>query len=174
MKRTVLVLSLVIISIGLDRWTKMLALRHLKGQPIQDVVGEYLQFIFVENEGAFLSFGANFPDALRLIALTILPAILLVGLFIYTLFGKGMNTWQIAAFSLISGGGLSNLYDRIMEGKVVDFLLMGIGSLRTGIFNVADMAIMAGLFMMLPYMFKSSKKEPAPDQGAEASKTEEH
>lgn len=153
MKRYLLVIALLICSIGLDRWTKLLAIEHLKDQPMRDVVGRFFQLVFVENTGAFLSFGANFPDVVRLIVLTIMPSVLLGALLLYTLFSSQLNTWQVIAFSLISGGGLSNLFDRITEGKVVDFMIMGIGSLRTGVFNTADVCIMIGLFMMLPYMF---------------------
>ena len=55
------------------------------------------------------------------------------------------------AFALIAGGGLGNLYDRLTNtGRVVDFLMVGMGSLRTGIFNVADLAITfgVGLFVL--------------------------
>ena len=45
---------------------------------------------------------------------------------------------------LFAAGGASNLVDRIAYGSVIDFMNLGIGSLRTGIFNVADMAIMLG------------------------------
>jgi len=48
-------------------------------------------------------------------------------------------------FSMILGGGLSNLFDRIAFGKVVDFMNVGVGNLRTGIFNIADMIILAGI-----------------------------
>ncbi len=160
MKRYVLVLSLIAVSVGLDRWTKILALEHLQGQAARNIVGEFIQLVFVENTGAFLSFGADLPDALRLVALTILPSLLLLGLLLYTLFGNIPNNWQIAAFSLICGGGMSNLFDRITEGKVVDFMVMGIGALRTGVFNTADVSIMIGLFMMLPYMFGYGEGRP--------------
>jgi signal peptidase II len=153
MKRYLLVIALLICSIGLDRWTKLLAIEHLKDEPMRDIVGRFFQLVFVENTGAFLSFGANFPDVVKLIVLTIMPAVLLGALLLYTLFSTQLNTWQVIAFSLISGGGISNLFDRIAEGKVVDFMIMGIGSLRTGVFNTADVCIMIGLFMMLPYMF---------------------
>jgi signal peptidase II len=153
MKRYLLVIALLICSIGLDRWTKLLAIEHLKDEPMRDIVGRFFQLVFVENTGAFLSFGANFPDVVKLIVLTIMPAVLLGALLLYTLFSTQLNTWQVIAFSLISGGGISNLFDRITEGKVVDFMIMGIGSLRTGVFNTADVCIMIGLFMMLPYMF---------------------
>ena len=153
MKRYLLVIALLICSIGLDRWTKLLAIEHLKDEPMRDIVGRFFQLVFVENTGAFLSFGANFPDVVKLIVLTIMPSVLLAALLLYTLFSTQLNTWQVIAFSLISGGGISNLFDRIAEGKVVDFMIMGIGSLRTGVFNTADVCIMIGLFMMLPYMF---------------------
>jgi signal peptidase II len=44
---------------------------------------------------------------------------------------------------------MSNLADRMAIGSVIDFLNVGIGPVRTGIFNVADMAIMAGIAMVL-------------------------
>lgn len=158
MKRYALVFGLMAVSIGIDRWTKGLAVQYLQGRPLREVAGEFFQLVFVENQGAFLSFGAGLPDAVRFIALTILPSLLLVGLLLYTLFSSRLNTWQIIAFSLICGGGMSNLYDRILEGKVVDFMIMAAGPLRTGVFNTADVCIMIGLFMMLPYMFKSSEQ----------------
>jgi signal peptidase II len=46
-------------------------------------------------------------------------------------------------------GGISNLVDRIALGRVIDFLNVGIGPFRTGIFNVADVAIMAGIAVLL-------------------------
>lgn len=165
MKRYALVFGLMAVSIGIDRWTKVLAIQHLQGRPIRNVAGEFLQLVYVENTGAFLSFGAGLPDTLRFIMLTILPSLLLIGLLLYTLFSRMLNTWQIIAFSFICGGGMSNLYDRILEGKVVDFAIMSIGPLRTGVFNTADVCIMIGLFMMLPYMFKSNE---APKENEQA------
>jgi signal peptidase II len=54
------------------------------------------------------------------------------------------------ALSLIAGGGLSNLIDRIAYGGyVIDFLNIGLGGLRTGIFNIADVAIMVGAISLI-------------------------
>jgi signal peptidase II len=53
--------------------------------------------------------------------------------------------WHAAAFGLFIAGGASNWFDRWRDGHVVDFLNLGIGWLRTGVFNVADVAIMAGV-----------------------------
>lgn len=57
---------------------------------------------------------------------------------------------QTVALTLIAGGGISNFIDRLLnDGRVVDFMHMGFGDLRTGIFNVADVFIMSGLALML-------------------------
>ena len=64
----------------------------------------------------------------------------------------------ILAIALVVGGGLSNLIDRLVnEGRVVDFMQLGIGPLRTGVFNVADVAIMGGLAVMLVVVFRDGK-----------------
>ena len=63
-----------------------------------------------------------------------------------------------AVIALVVGGGLSNLIDRLLnEGRVVDFMQLGIGPLRTGVFNVADVAIMGGLAVMLVVVFRDGK-----------------
>jgi signal peptidase II len=57
-----------------------------------------------------------------------------------------MNTYQTVGAALICSGGLGNLIDRLTHGGyVTDFLNVGIGPLRTGIFNVADFALLVGL-----------------------------
>jgi signal peptidase II len=59
----------------------------------------------------------------------------------------------VLGLTLLAAGGASNWADRVVHGRVVDFLNVGIGSLRTGIFNVADIAIMAGVVMLLYRQF---------------------
>jgi signal peptidase II len=57
---------------------------------------------------------------------------------------------QTIAAALVCGGGLGNLIDRFSQhGYVTDFLNLGIGSVRTGIFNVADFALLFGLGMLV-------------------------
>jgi signal peptidase II len=72
----------------------------------------------------------------------------LAALLVYLFVSKPQNPLVGASIALIVGGGVSNLIDRLRYGGyVVDFLNVGIGPLRTGIFNVADMAIMAGVIL---------------------------
>jgi len=54
-----------------------------------------------------------------------------------------------AGLGLLWAGGASNLIDRLAHDRVVDFLNVGLGPLRTGIFNVADMAVTAGVLLVL-------------------------
>ena len=97
--------------------------------------------------------GSNWPAPLRMILLTIIPVVFLFILLFVVLFSREMDIWTTIAFALILGGGLSNMWDRMVNnGFVVDFMNMGIGSLRTGIFNVADMAITTAFFMIVIHM----------------------
>ncbi len=161
-KRIILVLAILLVTITLDQYTKSVAVDQLRGQPWQSYAGDLLRIGYAENEGAFLSLGANLPDGLRYWILTLAPVLILAALLWYTLFGSDLNRWQTIAFSFILGGGVSNIYDRLLYGKVVDFMNMGIGNLRTGIFNVADMAIMAGLFTLLPFLIRRQPRDKDP------------
>jgi signal peptidase II len=70
---------------------------------------------------------------------------MLLGLAAVGLFNKQLAPTVILAIFLFFAGGLSNLIDRLtLGGYVVDFMNIGIGPVRTGIFNVADMFVMAG------------------------------
>jgi len=74
----------------------------------------------------------------------------LIGLVCASLFARRLSTTRFVALALVAGGGLSNLIDRLVyDGRVTDFLNVGIGSLRTGIFNLADTAILAGALLLI-------------------------
>lgn len=61
-----------------------------------------------------------------------------------------MSLDTVVAWSLVLSGGLGNLVDRIInDGRVIDFMNIGIGSLRTGIFNVADVCITVGVVVLI-------------------------
>ena len=69
------------------------------------------------------------------------------------------SVWHAAALALFIAGGASNWFDRVSAGRVVDFMNVGIGWLRTGIFNVADVAIMLGaaLFVLAELRFRRAQ-----------------
>lgn len=151
--RLILVLSVMAINIAADQITKEVARLELAGTGRHEYLGGFFNLIFVENEGAFLSLGAGLAEGTRYLVLTIFPILVLTGIFFYALLSPALNRWQVIAYSFILGGGISNIYDRLLFGKVVDFMIIDIGKLQTGIFNFADVSIMIGLFMMIPYLF---------------------
>jgi signal peptidase II len=158
-KRLIVLLIPGLLATALDRLTKIWAVNTLKEQPMKSYLNDVFRLVYAENTGAFLSLGSGMNDNLRYWVLAVVPVLVLLYIFFHVLTAKNLHIVQQAAFGFILGGGLSNIYDRIMEGRVVDFMNMGFGTLRTGIFNVADMSIMLGLFLMVPFLFQ--KQAPA-------------
>jgi len=135
-------------TIGCDRLTKHAATELLANRPPQSFLADSLRLMYAENTGGFLSLGAALPPALRTTVFTVATGLFLLVLFV-ALLRTRRSLWQATAIALFLAGGISNWIDRALHGSVVDFLNVGIGWLRTGIFNVADMAIMLGIALFL-------------------------
>ncbi|EMN1926436.1 signal peptidase II [Burkholderia ambifaria] len=102
------------------------------------------------NHGAFLSLGAEMSDSTRSIIFIYGVLAIPAGLLGWLLRSSKLGRVEVIAIACILGGGLSNLLDRcVYDGRVFDFLNMGIGHFRTGVFNVADVAIMLGVALLL-------------------------
>ena len=93
--------------------------------------------------------------------LTVAVGLLLAGIVIFTAVNAKLNPHQVSGYAMIAGGGLSNWVDRARnDGSVVDFMNLGIGTvLRTGIFNVADLAIVLGILFLLYAGWKLERDE---------------
>jgi signal peptidase II len=136
--------------VGCDQVSKSAARSLLASGSTQSLFADALRLQLVQNPGSFLSLGASLPEATRFALFTGVVAVMLVGLVAVALFARRLGPARFIALALVAGGGISNLIDRLLfEGRVTDFLNVGVGSLRTGIFNVADMAILAGAFVLL-------------------------
>jgi signal peptidase II len=155
--RFILLLSLFI---GFDQVAKIVAKDYLALlQPISYLY-DIFRLQYVENAGAFLSLGWTWPQGIRFWMLTVCVGMLLGSMLIFMIIKPGKSLSQQVAYSLILGGGFGNLMDRIFnDGKVVDFMNIGIGNIRTGIFNFADVLILLGLATLLHVISKSDKKE---------------
>ena len=149
-KRLAILFFVFIVTIGCDQATKALAQRYLSPQTAS-YLNDLFRFQLAQNNGAFLSLGSFLSEQARFWIFTILVGIFLLGLLIYAARVAGQASFTfLIALGLILGGGVSNLLDRVLHnGLVVDFMNIGIGNLRTGIFNVADVALMAGLVLLL-------------------------
>jgi signal peptidase II len=145
--------------VACDRATKYVATTLLAGTPPRSYLGDTVRIACVENTGAFLSLGASLPANLRTALFTGATGLLLLGFAAVAI----RNRWSgLRAFgvALLVGGGSSNWIDRAIHGSVVDFMNVGLGPLRTGVFNVADVAIMAGVGMLIAAEFRKGKEAP--------------
>lgn len=143
-------LVLLAVLIGFDQLTKEIARETIARSHPRSYAADTFRFQYAENRGGFLSLGADLSPRGRFVLFVGVSA---VGLFLLALFGfrgNGHSAAHKGALTLVVGGGVSNLLDRIVyDGRVIDFMNMGIGSLRTGVFNFADTFIMAGAAWLL-------------------------
>jgi signal peptidase II len=135
-------------TIGCDRVTKHVAATTLSDGPSRSFLADTFRLEYVENTGAFLGLGADWPPAVRTAVFSVGNGLLLVGLAVLAMRARWPRR-ALLGVALFVAGGASNLVDRIAYGMVIDFMNVGIGSLRTGIFNVADMAIMLGAAILV-------------------------
>jgi signal peptidase II len=154
-RRVFLLCLLLVATAGCDQVTKRYAITELAGGPDQSFLGDTLRLQYHENPGAFLSFGADWSAGARVAVFQLANGAFLLAIAIVALRSHQSKLGALG-LGLILGGGVSNLVDRLAMGKVVDFLNVGIGPFRTGIFNVADMAVMAGVACLLWEAFRNS------------------
>jgi signal peptidase II len=145
--RLVLLLAITA-TISCDRITKHVAVSTLAGSPSRSFLADTLRLEYVENSGAFLSLGADWPDEIRIAVFGVGNGLLLLAL-VTTAIRLRWPRLALLGVSVFVAGGVSNLLDRIVYGNVIDFMNVGVGPLRTGIFNVADMAVMLGAAIVL-------------------------
>jgi signal peptidase II len=144
--------------VATDIATKFFAVRKLGG-PLEkvphEIFGEWFRFTLVYNPGA--AFGLNVGDYSRWVfmALTIGALLILGRLYVSTRPGDSM---RIISLALVCGGALGNLLDRIRSARgVVDFLDIGVGASRWPTFNVADMAVSTGAFLLAIVLWQEDR-----------------
>jgi signal peptidase II len=135
-------------TIGCDRVTKHLAGTMLAGTPQRSYLADSIRLEYTENPGGFLSLGATLPSAARTALFTVGTGCALMAL-AFLGFQSRRRALSLFALSLFVAGGASNWIDRAVRGSVVDFVTLGVGPVRTGIFNIADVAILAGASLLI-------------------------
>lgn len=161
-KRIALVFSLIILNIGCDQISKNVVRNHVDVRSKTELIGEKFIMTNVENSGAFLGMGSELNPTVKLLLLLILPVVVLLLVLHYLLTKKDLDTITITGLSFIVGGGIGNLYDRILYGSVTDFFHIDLGGIfKTGIFNMADVSVMVGMgFILLAGITKKKNKQP--------------
>jgi signal peptidase II len=162
-----LLVASVAATIGCDRLTKRIAVDRLAGSPGRSFLADTVRLEYAENTGGFLSIGEQLPPAVRQTIFVggtgILLLVLVVGLARGSVHIPRRDV-AIAGLAFFVAGGLSNWIDRLAHGRVVDFLVMRVGPLQTGVFNVADVAIMVGaLLIAVAHVTAPVEAPAAPD-----------
>jgi len=147
--RTLLLFVLAISTVGCDRVTKHFAKASLDRTAVRSFFGDTVRLEYAENRGGFLSMGADWPRPFRTVIFGAGTGVVLLALLITAIQFRSRTSYLVGA-CLAAAGGASNLFDRFTQHAVVDFLNVGLGNhLRTGIFNVADVAILFGMGVMM-------------------------
>ena len=156
-KRNLLITTIVFLSIVIDQISKIWVRNNFESYIENSIIGDIFTLIKVENTGAFLGMGSELSETLRILLLIVLPIIVLISITIYTYIDKTLDKISIIGFSLIIGGGIGNIFDRIVYGSVTDFLYLDFGGMfKTGIFNIADLSVTTGMILILIYSFKKN------------------
>ncbi len=159
-KRIVIVFTLIILNIGCDQISKKMVREDVKFRSTTEIIGDKFILTNVFNEGAFLGMGSDLNPAIKMILLIILPVVVLLLVLHYVLTKKDIDNLTVIGLSFIIGGGIGNMYDRILEGKVIDFFHIDLGGVfKTGIFNMADVSVMVGMGFILLASFINSKSK---------------
>lgn len=148
--------------LGLDLWTKRWATETLSHRPPVELLGEYVRLTYTKNSGVAFGLGAGikFPYAIF--------SIVAAGIIVYLFASRRvMGTARQIALSLILGGALGNLVDRLSTGEVVDFIEIGWNRWHWPVFNVADSAVSIGVVL---FAIAWSRHSPTPET-AEATST---
>jgi len=129
---------------GCDQQTKALAAEHLRGREALSFLGGLIRLDYTENPGAFLSLGDSLPVEWRTALFTVGASLGLAAVLLYALLSR-RSRGEMLALALLCGGGLGNVIDRVFYGGYArDFVVLGVGPLHTGVFNMADLFLMAG------------------------------
>lgn len=149
LRLAVLLLALTC-TVGCDQVTKHVARVRLREGLIVALPGGLGELWLAENPGAFLSLGAALPPAVRTGVFTIGTGAGLIALAIYLVARARWSRWTFFGLASVTAGGVSNLIDRVTQaGLVTDFITLRLGPLHTGVFNVADMMVMAGMGLLV-------------------------
>jgi signal peptidase II len=148
----------------LDRLTKWLVSQRITLHDSVDVIPGVFRLTHVQNQGAAFGLFSESPSEFK-VAMLILFSVAALAVVSALLWknGNALNTTAIA-LSLVAGGALGNLWDRVVSGRVIDFLDFYLGSHHWPAFNVADSAIVVGALLLLSEIFLSPQEEKAMSQ----------
>ena len=146
--RNLFLLVILFANISCDQISKGIVRQKMDYHSPITFLKQHLTLIKVENTGAFLSVGSALPESLKIILLKVLPVLALCFALIYVWRAKNLSLITAAGICFFIGGGIGNIYDRILYGSVTDFAHIDFVIFQTGIFNMADVSIVVGVILI--------------------------
>ena len=139
------IFGLIVVIVALDQWSKWAIKTSFNLYQSKPVIQDLLHFTYVTNDG--MAFGLSFPGGKHVL---LIMTILLTG-FIIGFLWKEKNGHPLIKYglALILSGAIGNLIDRLLYGKVVDFLDLMIGDFHWYIFNIADSSVTIGMILFI-------------------------
>ena len=147
--RTLAILILLVSCISCDQISKTIVRNQVGYHSWINLVSDNLVLTRVENTGAFLSMGNSLPKPVYAVLMIILPLIVIAYTLWYLFKNENISKLLIIGISLIIGGGLGNIIDRILYGSVTDFLYFDLFLFHTGVVNLADIFVTAGFGVVI-------------------------
>ncbi len=161
-QRFTLAILVLFFCTGFDQITKEVAREKLAASPPISLLNDTIRIQYSENSGAILGLGSSLPSEVRFALFVVFNGLISVITLIYALKTHDLRLIQLIGLLLIASGGMGNLIDRLFNnGFAIDFMNLGIGSLRTGIFNVADVFIVTGAFTFMLFSIRDRTKTTA-------------
>src|ERR1041385_9151435 len=147
--------------VTLDRMTKWLGAQRITLHDSVDVIPGVFRLTHVQNQGAAFGLFSDSPSEWK-VAMLILFSVAALAVVTALLWrnGNALNATAIA-LSLVFGGALGNLWDRVASGRVIDFLDFYVGAHHWPAFNIADSAIVVGALLLLSEIFLAPQEEKA-------------
>lgn len=160
MKKNLLIFILgAAVIVALDQITKSAITSRFTLHEVFSVIPGFFNLVYVMNPGAAFGFLADASETFRYVFFTGVT-VLAAGLITYYLVKSNPRNLLLAVcLTLIFGGALGNLIDRLRFGAVVDFLDVYIGTAHWPAFNVADSAITVGAILLIWEMIVNRKNK---------------
>ena len=149
-------IGIIVAIVALDQWSKWMIKTSYDLYHSEPIIQGFFHFTYVTNDG--MAFGLSFPGGKQVLLFVTLA---LTGVIIWMLW-KEKESHNLIRYGLsfILAGAIGNMIDRVMYGKVVDFLDIMFGDFNWYIFNVADSAVTTGMILFILHTILIGEKKP--------------
>ena len=150
------IVGIIAAIVALDQWSKWMVRTSYELYHSEPIIQGFFHFTYVTNDG--MAFGLSFPGGKQVL---LFVTLVLTGVIVWMLWKEKKSHNLIRyGLSFILAGAIGNMIDRVLYGKVVDFLDIMIGDFNWYIFNVADSAVTTGMILFILHAILIGEKKP--------------